>query len=430
MAIGVDNVYQQVLAIANKEQRGYITPQEFNLFARKAQNDIFEKTFIEYKDAFLNPASVMQSHKNLAMLREKMNPFRQTGKPINVGATGIGTLAELEDEEIQNSDLEASTGWVAATASGSAGWAVPSSGKATCGGAQTVESTLTGTASSMVSGKSYRIQFTVTDYTLGGEQNDTAGNLSVKLMGTLAASGIDANGEYTFDAVAGDTTADEIQFIGDANFHGSIENLSVRKISDSSPQDVYWIESVYHFDEQSSMVFEEIDKKRVNFLEKYKAQTGFPLNIDHLIYGETTGLEFSTINTYYRENTNTIVFYPKPVTAAGVAVSPKCDYVKTIASEPDPKWGFNVLNGKALYDASKSQEFKLHSSEEGNLINKILELAGISLMKPDLQQSALQNQVTNAQQQVPKSYIETVDNKRTTFLQDQFPYGPNNNIRR
>jgi hypothetical protein len=178
------------------------------------------------------------------------------------------------------------------------------------------------------------------------------------------------------------------------------------------------------------MVFEEIDKKRVKFLEKYKAQTGFPLNIDHLIYGETTGLEFSTINTYYRENTSTIVFYPKPVTAAGVAVSPKCDYVKTIASEPDPKWGFNVLNGKALYDATKSTEFKLHSSEEGNLINKILELAGISLMKPDLQQSALQNQVTNAQQQVPKSYIEPADNKRTTFLQDQFPYGPNNNIRR
>jgi len=33
MAVSVDTVYQRVLAIANKEQRGYITPQEFNLFA-------------------------------------------------------------------------------------------------------------------------------------------------------------------------------------------------------------------------------------------------------------------------------------------------------------------------------------------------------------------------------------------------------------
>ena len=38
--IGVDKVYQKVLAIANKEQRGYITPQEFNLFADYAQMEI------------------------------------------------------------------------------------------------------------------------------------------------------------------------------------------------------------------------------------------------------------------------------------------------------------------------------------------------------------------------------------------------------
>ena len=45
MAVNVNNVYQKVLAIANKEQRGYITPQEFNLFADKAQLEIFENYF-------------------------------------------------------------------------------------------------------------------------------------------------------------------------------------------------------------------------------------------------------------------------------------------------------------------------------------------------------------------------------------------------
>ena len=45
MAISVNNVYQKVLAIANKEQRGYITPQEFNLFADLAQKEIFEQYF-------------------------------------------------------------------------------------------------------------------------------------------------------------------------------------------------------------------------------------------------------------------------------------------------------------------------------------------------------------------------------------------------
>ena len=42
MAVNVDSVYQTVQALANKEQRGYLTPQEFNLFATYAQKDIFE----------------------------------------------------------------------------------------------------------------------------------------------------------------------------------------------------------------------------------------------------------------------------------------------------------------------------------------------------------------------------------------------------
>ena len=52
MAVSLDTVYQRVLAIANKEQRGYITPQEFNLFANQAQMDIFEQYFYDL-DQFL-----------------------------------------------------------------------------------------------------------------------------------------------------------------------------------------------------------------------------------------------------------------------------------------------------------------------------------------------------------------------------------------
>ena len=45
--VNIDNVYQKVLVIANKEQRGYVTPQEFNLFADQAQMDIFEQYFYD-----------------------------------------------------------------------------------------------------------------------------------------------------------------------------------------------------------------------------------------------------------------------------------------------------------------------------------------------------------------------------------------------
>ena len=40
--VDINKVYQRVLLLANKEQRGYITPDEFNSFAELAQLEIFE----------------------------------------------------------------------------------------------------------------------------------------------------------------------------------------------------------------------------------------------------------------------------------------------------------------------------------------------------------------------------------------------------
>ena len=45
MAINVDQVYKTVLLIINKEQRGYLTPDEFNKTATQVQLDIFESYF-------------------------------------------------------------------------------------------------------------------------------------------------------------------------------------------------------------------------------------------------------------------------------------------------------------------------------------------------------------------------------------------------
>ena len=43
--VNVNTVYQTVLQILNKEQRGYITPAEFNNLAQQAQLEIFESYF-------------------------------------------------------------------------------------------------------------------------------------------------------------------------------------------------------------------------------------------------------------------------------------------------------------------------------------------------------------------------------------------------
>ena len=78
MAVNVDTVYQKVLALANKEQRGYITPQDFNLFANQAQLEVFEQYFYD-----LNQARRVQGNDTFYadiddMLEHKIHIFETT----------------------------------------------------------------------------------------------------------------------------------------------------------------------------------------------------------------------------------------------------------------------------------------------------------------------------------------------------------------
>ena len=63
------------------------------------------------------------------------------------------------------------------------------------------------------------------------------------------------------------------------------------------------------------------------------------------------------------------------------------------------EWGYVVVNERALYSAGRATNFELHPSEETNLVNKILELAGIILNKPGLVQIADQEDIKRIQQQ-------------------------------
>lgn len=73
----VDTVYQTVLALANKEQRGYITPQEFNLFARQAQMEIFEQYFYDLDQAKRSvPGSSSEfTPDSVEIIEEKLSRF-------------------------------------------------------------------------------------------------------------------------------------------------------------------------------------------------------------------------------------------------------------------------------------------------------------------------------------------------------------------
>ena len=90
--VNVDTVYQKVLTLANREQRGYITPQEFNLLADKAQLDILNNYFHDIKTAQIKPKNQTGFGDELESLSEKLQPFRSSTTIENDGSSAILTL--------------------------------------------------------------------------------------------------------------------------------------------------------------------------------------------------------------------------------------------------------------------------------------------------------------------------------------------------
>ena len=91
MAVNVDTVYQRVLSIANKEQRGYITPQEFNLLANQAQLEIFEQYFYDLNQFSRLPGNDTRHADMVTTLEEKISLFEKTADIIGTSTMTLPT---------------------------------------------------------------------------------------------------------------------------------------------------------------------------------------------------------------------------------------------------------------------------------------------------------------------------------------------------
>jgi len=79
MAINVNNVYQTVLLILNKEQRGYMTPDEFNKTATQVQLDIFEQYFDDLNQQLRVPQADYDYTDRQMNLDDKISTFKCLG---------------------------------------------------------------------------------------------------------------------------------------------------------------------------------------------------------------------------------------------------------------------------------------------------------------------------------------------------------------
>lgn len=118
MAINVNEVYQTVLLILNKEQRGYITPDEFNKISTQVQLDIFEKYFEDLNQNLRVRQDETEYADRVKNIDDKISIFKTQGDctwdgtnkffttPIDMHRIGTVIYKDsIEAERVQRNDL-------------------------------------------------------------------------------------------------------------------------------------------------------------------------------------------------------------------------------------------------------------------------------------------------------------------------------------
>ena len=85
MAINVDAVYKTVLLILNQQQRGYMTPDEFNKVGTQVQLNIFEKYEDDLNQQYRMPQNDTEYANRVKNIEQKLQFFQRTGATAYVG---------------------------------------------------------------------------------------------------------------------------------------------------------------------------------------------------------------------------------------------------------------------------------------------------------------------------------------------------------
>jgi len=83
MAINVDTVYKTVLSILNKEQRGYMTPDEFNKVATQVQLEIFEAYFDDLNQQLRVPQANTEYADRQKNIDNMISIFKTSGSCVS-----------------------------------------------------------------------------------------------------------------------------------------------------------------------------------------------------------------------------------------------------------------------------------------------------------------------------------------------------------
>ncbi len=383
------------MAIANKEQRGYITPQEFNLFADQAQKEIFEQYFYDINQFSRVPGNQTEFSDQLYMLEEKIAPFRVNGVSM-LSSTELLTRPTFEDGVI--------TGWTDVTGNNSAPSVVANASNNYISSLKLINDGEDSDPSvsellTLSTSKKYRLKIKVS------YANDPDGAGDVVGVNMQAFSNSGTNDGYYLNRVIVETGGEYFLDFNPVDVGGggaATEEYKIKVGLEENTND----NTEIHFSEISLREFDNTtlanDIYRLGEVLYKNTVSSYATQISEVNTNELTNYNLSPLTRptvsnplYVRSSSTSITIYPTALTSGS---SVTYNYIKNPVS---PKWTYNVVLGKAVYNSSAgdAKDFELHESEENNLVYKILQLAGISMRDAEIAQAGSNKEIQEVQQQ-------------------------------
>ena len=327
MASIINTVRATVLSIANKNNYGYITPNDFNLYAKQAQLDIFEDYFYQYNSWIVKQNARVSGSDYADIIKglvEVIDSFSSTKGLIN---TGIN-LFDLPDDYY------------------------------------------------LIDKINYYPNLTATGTLTFG----STGNTLIDSAATFVTGGQVVAGQLIVNTTGGGI------YSGGSAFVVSVDSETQLTISTNDFFTGAFLRTSYSI----------LSTKGITEIERVSQNKIFYLNSSPLT---TPGLSFPAYVLGGANNVNTgntITVYPESIVTAGTVVSQYIRYPK------DPNWTYATLAaGEPLFDESALdyQDFELPLSDQVNIINKILQYAGMSIREISLTQfGQAQEQMDDTQQ--------------------------------
>ena len=372
MAVSIDTVYQKVLALANKEQRGYITPQEFNLFADMAQKEIFEQYFYDINQWNRRHGNDHDYSDMLTNLEEKIGVFEHFANHDNVTVTNkygdvslasdLPNLYRLGGIRVKYPENDT---YVEAEVVSSKEFILYS------------QTSLT---------KPTRKRPVYVRFTTAGLSNISSDRIKIYPYPVQ-----DDGGDF-------DLSTDEY----------TTTPVTVTSVLHPSSTASSQTGRYFHFalDEMQQLLGQAYDSGTVFQLDHFRNGTLLAAGINMKLFDDSSGNSLGPNDGHGRYNpwtssTDLDFEVGDMLNVAGSTMrtnkrNVRVDYTNKPST---PKWAYVVLNEKALYNANESENFQLHQSEESELVYRILAYAGIAINKPTLTQVAAGLEQAKVQQE-------------------------------